>query len=1230
MKRIFFTILFVSLLNTNVFANSGPATKIDLTTQVSGVLPSANGGSVEYLGTDSGSSTAYIVTGSVGPTVLSNGIEVSFVPSNANSTASPTVIVNGLGSSLSIVTCGTNTLNVGDISTTTIASLLYNGTSWELLNPIVSICGSNITNIHIGPLGGNYVNVGPSTTPPSTWTFNLASPTTTATSILSQYSGCLGVSGGVISGSGSACGGSNPTAATIGAVQGSACGGNAQAETLTLSPAITSLSAYTNVNCQPIASNTATAPTLAVNGLAATTITKCGGKALVGGDISFGTIAYMSYNGTTFDLTNPQSVACEAVNSPLFSKGFNSPTSITLQTVIDFTDPNRNYVSYTNINPTVTCQLFSGTAKVYLTTTNQYGVGQTVNVAFTGGCTSANATGVLLTAVTSTYITYAKAGTLTVTADTTGVITGWEAIDATGNGNNCIFGGTTGTPSIVSYATSPFSGVSGISFSGNNKQYCIFAPLNIVSGTLNSPLPQTLIFYVAPGPMYPLTTTTTALGLWGPSTSDNTLATKSLVIALTTQGIAAQPYSYFAPQPQEALENFATAPSTPDIASGIWGGPHCYAFTPGDNGEYSHIYVDGAEVAYSSGGNANQLVTSGKYNAPSGTGFYQFGGTPAPYGYGSWFNGIAYQIVTSTTALTSVQIQPLCQQLATYNQTKGIAQGYLFQPPNNTVGSGSTTVGLTSNSLVSVGDSQTHGTQGTITTAITYPGVTTANLSTNLVEDEAQTIPSSPYTVTATNSTTFQQNIGVMYTSSVPSTESQGLTQVSGYQGVDTQCATASSGIATITMVQNYAIGQKILVGTSTGCSGLTGLIGTVLTENGGSFTMQTTDTTVVTTTADTAVMTGEPAAGQYIDTVVASDTACAVAGTGVATITMTQSFSIGQKILFGTSTGCPGLNGLTGVVTAQNGGTFTATTTDTTVVTTTADTCKISGSTVSGVLSLSPGIYTFNSADSSYAILLAYQTTGGSSWVANNIAQSGRTDQDWVAARNWIESVLPDQAPKGVVTLMLGANNPGVTNYRSAILNFKKKPATKTIMNTNITNIGSNASLATGNNYWFSNWQNMGVDYLCGFSEFPPLGITQSVASTYWYQADSYPTSAAHAYMGYLEAKCVQSLYGSTKANPVIISSAHIMVPSDNYIVIPASNSSAFPLLFPEAEGLTQIYTISNQGSATTTVSTQHDSVGIAETLVGSGSITSGTTAVFTIIPLAQSASGVNVVRVQ
>jgi len=95
------------------------------------------------------------------------------------------------------------------------------------------------------------------------------------------------------------------TATDLAALQYVAGGGTAQAQTAALSPAVTSLTPGLHVCWLPAAANTGPGPTLAVNGLTAN-ITKFGASALVANDLAVSAIACAIYDGTRFELQNPQ------------------------------------------------------------------------------------------------------------------------------------------------------------------------------------------------------------------------------------------------------------------------------------------------------------------------------------------------------------------------------------------------------------------------------------------------------------------------------------------------------------------------------------------------------------------------------------------------------------------------------------------------------------------------------------------------------------------------------------------------------------------------------------------------------------------------------------------------------------------------------------------------------------------------------------------------------------
>lgn len=90
-----------------------------------------------------------------------------------------------------------------------------------------------------------------------------------------------------------------------GAVYGTA-GGTANAQTVTTSPAVGSLTAGLTILWTPAAANTTSTPTLAVSGLTAKTIIKVGGGALAASDLTTTAIATAIYDGTAWELQNPQ------------------------------------------------------------------------------------------------------------------------------------------------------------------------------------------------------------------------------------------------------------------------------------------------------------------------------------------------------------------------------------------------------------------------------------------------------------------------------------------------------------------------------------------------------------------------------------------------------------------------------------------------------------------------------------------------------------------------------------------------------------------------------------------------------------------------------------------------------------------------------------------------------------------------------------------------------------
>ena len=99
-------------------------------------------------------------------------------------------------------------------------------------------------------------------------------------------------------------------------------GGTANAQTVTLTPAITSLAGPFQVCWLPTNANTTTTPTLAVSGLTAHTIVKAGG-AVAANDLITTVQACANYDptGTQFELINPQTSSGGGVSSVTASSG---------------------------------------------------------------------------------------------------------------------------------------------------------------------------------------------------------------------------------------------------------------------------------------------------------------------------------------------------------------------------------------------------------------------------------------------------------------------------------------------------------------------------------------------------------------------------------------------------------------------------------------------------------------------------------------------------------------------------------------------------------------------------------------------------------------------------------------------------------------------------------------------------------------------------------------------
>ena len=97
-----------------------------------------------YIAT-TGAVNVMVATLSPAATALVAGLEINVLPNLANTTTTPTINVNGLGAK-NITKLGTTALAVGDMTTTAVASLIYDGTQWQLKNPQTSAGGGTTTN----------------------------------------------------------------------------------------------------------------------------------------------------------------------------------------------------------------------------------------------------------------------------------------------------------------------------------------------------------------------------------------------------------------------------------------------------------------------------------------------------------------------------------------------------------------------------------------------------------------------------------------------------------------------------------------------------------------------------------------------------------------------------------------------------------------------------------------------------------------------------------------------------------------------------------------------------------------------------------------------------------------------------------------------------------------------------------------------------------------------------
>ena len=96
-----------------------------------------------------GAANVYAIAPAPVPASLVSGMEFRFIPANANTGTTPTLVVttaSGPSSAITITKNGTNPLVAGDLSTTVIADVFYDGTHFQLQNPVTVAagCGGDI------------------------------------------------------------------------------------------------------------------------------------------------------------------------------------------------------------------------------------------------------------------------------------------------------------------------------------------------------------------------------------------------------------------------------------------------------------------------------------------------------------------------------------------------------------------------------------------------------------------------------------------------------------------------------------------------------------------------------------------------------------------------------------------------------------------------------------------------------------------------------------------------------------------------------------------------------------------------------------------------------------------------------------------------------------------------------------------------------------------------------
>ena len=214
-----------------------------------------------------------------------------------------TAAATGTVTSVSVTTANGVSGTVATASSTPAITLTLGAITPSSVAATGTVTGSNLSGTNTGDQTNISGNAGTATALASAPT-NCSSNQPARGIAASGNANCMALSAAVAKSASGVF--SAATTADVSGVSYVAGGGTAQAQTATLSPALAAMAAGVQVCWLPLAANTGAAPTLAVNGLTATNITKFGTVALVANDITTTAVACVIHDGTRWQLQNPQ------------------------------------------------------------------------------------------------------------------------------------------------------------------------------------------------------------------------------------------------------------------------------------------------------------------------------------------------------------------------------------------------------------------------------------------------------------------------------------------------------------------------------------------------------------------------------------------------------------------------------------------------------------------------------------------------------------------------------------------------------------------------------------------------------------------------------------------------------------------------------------------------------------------------------------------------------------